>query len=203
MKNFQFRIFIFHFLIRIDNVTDEVLAAIPNGSSEADRAKIIGDKTKELRTKNSENGKYEVELKSFYYGNEFYVMVYETFSDIRLVGNPPESVGKFGGDTDNWMWPRHTGDFSMLRIYADKDNKPAAYSKDNKPYTPKHFLPVTIDGIEENDFSMIMGFPGRTSRYLTSYGIQQAVDVRNPALISCLGTKLESWKEVMDQDARC
>ncbi len=188
------------FLVRIDDVTAEINAAIPNGTSEADRAKIIADKTKELKTKNAENGKYEVELKSFYYGNEFYVMVYETFSDIRLVGNPPESVGKFGGDTDNWMWPRHTGDFSILRIYADKDNKPAAYSKDNKPYTPKHFLPVTIDGVEENDFSMIMGFPGRTSRYLTSYGIQQAVDVRNPALISCLGTKLESWKEVMNQD---
>jgi hypothetical protein len=143
-----------------------------------------------------------VEVKSFFYGNEYYMMVYQTFSDIRLVGNPPESVGKFGGDTDNWMWPRHTGDFSMLRIYADKNNQPAAYSKDNVPYTPKHFLPVNIDGVEEGDFTMIMGFPGRTTRYLTSYGIEQAVETRNPALIECLGTKLESWKSVMDKDAR-
>lgn len=129
-------------------------------------------------------------------------MVYQTFSDIRLVGNPPESVGKFGGDTDNWMWPRHTGDFSMLRIYADKNNEPAAYSKENIPYTPKHFLPVNIDGLEQGDFTMIMGFPGRTSRYLTSYGIEQAVEIRNPALIECFGTKLDSWKSVMDKDAQ-
>ncbi|MBL0316538.1 MAG: S46 family peptidase [Flavobacteriales bacterium] len=188
------------FLVRIDDVTKQIMDAIPNGTSEAERAKLVAAKTKELINANNEGGKYEVELKSFYYGNEYYLMVYQTFSDIRLVGNPPESVGKYGGDTDNWMWPRHTGDFSMLRIYADKDNNPAAYSKDNVPYKPKHFLPVNIDGVEEGDFSMIMGFPGRTSRYLTSYGVQQAVDVRNPALISCLGTKLESWKTMMDAD---
>jgi hypothetical protein len=186
------------FLVRIDDVTKDVLSALTAGMSEADRDKAIAAKSKELSMAASESGKYEVEVKSFFYGNEFYMMVYETYSDIRLVGNPPESVGKFGGDTDNWMWPRHTGDFSMLRVYADKDNKPAAYSKDNKPYKPKHFLPVNIDGVEEGDFTMIMGFPGRTSRYLTSYGIEQAVSVRNPALIECLGTKLESWKSVMD-----
>ena len=190
------------FLVRIDDVTKDILGAISNGMSEADRDKAIAAKSKELSSAASESGKYEVEVKSFFYGNEFYMMVYETFSDIRLVGNPPESVGKFGGDTDNWMWPRHTGDFSMLRVYAGKDNKPAAYSKDNVPYKPKHFLPVNIDGVEEGDFTMIMGFPGRTSRYLTSYGIQQAVDVRNPALIECLGTKLESWKSVMDMDPK-
>jgi hypothetical protein len=190
------------FLVRIDDVTKDILSAVTSGMSEADRDKAIAAKSKELSTAASENGKYEVEVKSFFYGNEFYMMVYETFSDIRLVGNPPESVGKFGGDTDNWMWPRHTGDFSMLRVYADKDNKPAAYSKDNVPYKPKHFLPVNIDGVEEGDFTMIMGFPGRTSRYLTSYGIQQAVEVRNPALIECLGTKLESWKSVMDVDPK-
>ena len=188
------------FLVRIDDVTKEVLAGITEGMSEADRDKMIGDKTKELIAKNNEGGKYEVEVKSFFYGNEFYVMVYQTFSDIRLVGNPPESVGKFGGDTDNWMWPRHTGDFSMLRIYADKDNNPAEYSKENVPYKPKHFFPVNIDGVEDGDFSMIMGFPGRTSRYLTSYGIKQAVDTRNPILIECLGTKLETWKSHMDKD---
>lgn len=190
------------FLVRIDDVTKDVLSAVTAGMSEADRDKAIAAKSKELSMAANENGRYEVEVKSFYYGNEFYMIVYETFSDIRLVGNPPESVGKFGGDTDNWMWPRHTGDFSMLRVYADKDNKPAAYSKDNVPYKPKHFLPVNIDGVEEGDFTMIMGFPGRTSRYLTSWGIEQAVGVRNPALIECLGTKLESWKLVMDKEPR-
>ncbi len=190
------------FLVRIEDVTKDILGGLTSGMTEADRDKAIAAKSKELNVAASENGKYEVEVKSFFYGNEFYMMVYETFSDIRLVGNPPESVGKYGGDTDNWMWPRHTGDFSMLRVYADKDNKPAAYSKDNVPYKPKHFLPVNIDGVEEGDFTMIMGFPGRTSRYLTSYGIQQAVDVRNPALIECMGTKLESWKAVMDADPK-
>lgn len=190
------------FLVRIEDVTKDILGGLTSGMTEADRDKAIAAKSKELNVAASENGKYEVEVKSFFYGNEFYMMVYETFSDIRLVGNPPESVGKYGGDTDNWMWPRHTGDFSMLRVYADKDNKPAAYSKDNVPYKPKHSLPVNIDGVEEGDFTMIMGFPGRTSRYLTSYGIQQEVEVRNPALIECQGTKLESWKSVMDVDPK-
>ena len=190
------------FLVRIDDVTKDMLSVVSDGMSEADRDKALAAKSKELSAANTNNGMYEVEVKSFFYGNEYYMMVYQTFSDIRLVGNPPESVGKFGGDTDNWMWPRHTGDFSMLRIYADKNNQPAAYSKDNVPFKPKHFLPVNIEGVSEGDFTMIMGFPGRTSRYLTSYGIEQAVETRNPALIECLGTKLESWKSVMDKDAR-
>ena len=188
------------FLVRIDNVTNDMLGVVKAEMTEAEREKALAAKSKEIAAANNENGKYEVEVKSFYYGNEYYIMVYQTFSDIRLVGNPPESVGKFGGDTDNWMWPRHTGDFSMLRIYADKNNEPAAYSKENIPYTPKHFLPVNIDGLEQGDFTMIMGFPGRTSRYLTSYGIEQAVEIRNPALIECFGTKLDSWKSVMDKD---
>ncbi|MFM9005809.1 MAG: S46 family peptidase, partial [Flavobacteriales bacterium] len=190
------------FLVRIDDVTQQMLAAVNDGMAEADRDKALAAKTKELIAANTTYGQYEVEVKSFFYGNEYYMMVYQTFSDIRLVGNPPESVGKFGGDTDNWMWPRHTGDFSMLRIYADKNNQPAAYSKDNVPFKPKHFLPVNIDGLNEGDFTMIMGFPGRTSRYLTSFGIEQAVETRNPALIECFDTKLKSWKSVMDADER-
>lgn len=189
------------FLVRIDNVTKEVLAALNDGMSEADREKAISVKSKELSAAASDNGKYEVEVKSFFHGNEFYTMVYQTFRDVRLVGNPPESVGKFGGDTDNWMWPRHTGDFSMLRIYANKSNEPADYSAENVPYKPKHFLPVNIGGIEEGDFHMVMGFPGRTNRFLTSFGVNQATEIRNPILIECLGTKLESWKSIMDRDA--
>ncbi len=188
------------FLIRIEDVTKDVLATVTEAMTEEERDKAIAAKNKELQTKYAEDGKYDVEVKSFYYGNEYYVMVYQTFNDIRLVGNPPESVGKFGGDTDNWMWPRHTNDFSMLRVYSNKENGPAAYSTDNVPYKPKHSLPVNIDGVEQGDFAMILGFPGRTSRYLTSYGINQAVEIRNPILIECLGSKLESWKQAMDQD---
>jgi len=188
------------FLVRIDNVTKDVLGILNDSMSEADRDKAISIKNKELSSAASENGKYEVEVKSFFHGNEFYMMVYQTFRDIRLVGNPPESVGKFGGDTDNWMWPRHTGDFSMLRIYANKSNEPAEYSAENVPYKPKHFLPVNIGGIEEGDYHMVMGFPGRTNRFLTSFGINQATEIRNPILVECLGTKLESWKNWMDRD---
>ncbi|MFN0030787.1 MAG: S46 family peptidase [Flavobacteriales bacterium] len=186
------------FLVRIENATDEVLAALNDSMTEEQRDQAVADKTKELKTKWGESGKFEVEVKSFFYGNEYYVMVYQAFTDIRLVGNPPESVGKFGGDTDNWMWPRHTGDFSMLRVYADKDNNPAAYNAENVPFKPKHHFPVNLDGIEEGDFSMIMGFPGRTSRYLTSYGVNQNIELRNPVIVECFGTKLESWKQMMN-----
>ena len=188
------------FLVRIEDVTADMLNGITESMTEAERDKLIAERSKSMREKYGDNGKYDVDVKSFYYGNEFYVMIYETFSDIRLVGNPPESVGKFGGDTDNWMWPRHTGDFSMIRIYANKDNKPAEYSEDNVPYRPKHFLPININGIEEGDFAMIMGFPGRTSRYLTSWGIEQAVEIRNPALIECLDVKLKTWDSFMSKD---
>jgi hypothetical protein len=114
---------------------------------------------------------------------EFYLFVYETFTDVRLVGAPPESVGKFGGDTDNWMWPRHTGDFCMLRVYAGKDNKPAAPSAENVPYKPKHFLPISLDGVKEGDFTMVMGYPGRTQEYLPSFAVEQIVTDLNPAKI--------------------
>jgi predicted house-cleaning noncanonical NTP pyrophosphatase (MazG superfamily) len=126
--------------------------------------------------------------------------VYEKFTDIRLVGTPPQSIGKFGGDTDNWMWPRHTGDFSMFRIYANKENKPAAYAEDNVPYKPKHSLPVSLDGVREGDFAMIMGFPGRTNRYETSMGIQLAIDKVNPSIVKLREKRLELMKEQMEKD---
>ncbi|MFM7104488.1 MAG: S46 family peptidase, partial [Flavobacteriales bacterium] len=171
------------FLVRIDDITTEMLSVVQPGMTEQEREKAIMQKSKELQKTHGEDGKYDVDVKSFFYGNEYYMMIYRTFSDIRLVGAPPESVGKFGGDTDNWMWPRHTGDFSMLRVYANPDNQPAEYSDQNVPYKPAHFLPVNIDGLKEGDFTMIMGFPGRTSRYLTSFGVDQSVEKRNPALI--------------------
>ncbi len=192
--------FAISFLVRVENVTEEVLSVATAGMPEADRDKAIAAKMKEIVGKNKENGKYEPEVKSFFYGNEFYLFVYQTFTDIRLVGNPPESVGKFGGDTDNWMWPRHTGDFSMIRIYANEKNEPAAYSINNRPYEPKYHLKTNIQGVEEGDYAMIMGYPGRTSRYLTSFGIDQAINGRNPALIESFGLKLETWKSFMDKD---
>ena len=133
------------------------------------------------------------------HNNKFYLLVYETFQDIRLVGAPPSSIGKFGGDTDNWMWPRHTGDFSIFRIYTGPDGKPATYSKDNIPYKSKKYLPISLKGVKENDFSMILGFPGSTERYLTSYGVDQTLSILNPAAIKIRTKKLNIMKEYMDK----
>ncbi len=192
--------FAISFLIRVEDVTAEVLSVVKPEMTEQERDKAIAAKSKEIAGRNKMDGKYEPEVKSFFYGNEFYLFVYQTYNDIRLVGNPPESVGKFGGDTDNWMWPRHTGDFSMIRIYANEKNEPAPYSVNNKPYQPKYHLKTNIEGIKEGDYAMIMGYPGRTSRYLTSFGIEQAINGRNPAIINGFGTKLETWKKFMDED---
>jgi len=188
------------FLERIDNVTSIMLEAVKNAKSESDREAIVASVTKELVSKHSEGGRFEIEIKSFFFGNEYYMMVYQTFRDIRLVGNPPESVGKFGGDTDNWMWPRHTGDFSIFRIYAGKDNKPAPYSADNVPYKPKHYLPVNIKGIKDGDFAMVYGFPGRTNRYETSFGVKLATDETNPSIVKLRDKRLELMKEEMNKD---
>ncbi|MFM7770062.1 MAG: S46 family peptidase [Bacteroidota bacterium] len=187
-------------LVRVEDVTAEINSKLSNNMTELERSKAIAAAQKEIISRSNEGGKYNAEVKVFYGGNEFYLFIYQTYRDIRLVGNPPESVGKFGGDTDNWMWPRHTGDFSMLRIYAGADNMPADYNKENKPYAPKHFFPVNLGGVKEGDFAMIMGYPARTSRYLTSYGVEQAIDVQNPILVECLGLKLETWKKNMDAD---
>ncbi|MFN8862721.1 MAG: S46 family peptidase [Flavobacteriales bacterium] len=188
------------FLIRIEDVTKEVLAGVKEGMTEGDRNLAIRTKLREIEGRATDGNSYEAEVKSFYYGNEYYLFVYNTYRDVRLVGNPAESIGKFGGDTDNWMWPRHTGDFSMLRIYADADNNPADYSEKNKPYTPKHFLKMNTLGIEEGDFAMIMGYPGSTDRYLTSWGVKQAMELSNPATIAIRDLKLKTMKKHMDAD---
>jgi hypothetical protein len=145
---------------------------------------------------------YEATVKDFFAGNEYYLFVYETFRDVRLVGNPAESIGKFGGDTDNWMWPRHTGDFSMLRIYANKDNKPADYSAENQPLQPRKHLPISLDGVKEGDFAMVMGYPGTTTRYLTSYGVTRLVETVNPKRVEIREKKLSLMKEGMDADPK-
>ena len=173
------------FLDRMDDVTDIVLEGVTDEMKEGERTALIQKNIAALKAKESaEKGDdFRLQIKSFYYGNEYYMFKYNVFNDVRLVGAPPSSIGKYGGDTDNWMWPRHTGDFSMFRVYANKDNNPADFAKENVPYKPKHHLPVSIAGVEQGDYAMIMGYPGSTDRYLTSYGVQDAVAVEQPARV--------------------
>jgi hypothetical protein len=154
--------------------------------------------SEDLVKKATEGTHYTAYVKPFYEGNEFYLFLNEVFTDVRLVGAPPSSIGKYGGDTDNWMWTRHTGDFSMFRIYAGQDNKPSEFAMDNKPYSPKHHLPINIKGVEDGDYSMIMGYPGSTDRYLTSYGVKMAVENDQPARVKIRGEKLRIMKEDMN-----
>jgi hypothetical protein len=190
------------FLVRVEDVTSRILAEITNDMSEEDRNAAIDSAKRSLSTELNEADTegYDYEVNSFYYGNEFYMFVYNTYTDIRLVGAPPESVGKYGGDTDNWMWPRHTGDFSMLRIYADADNNPADYAETNVPYTPKRHLKISMEGVEQGDFTMVMGYPGSTDRFLSSWGIEQALDLHNPSVVEVRDLKLKTMKKHMDAD---
>lgn len=187
------------FLVRIEDVTDQVNKYIGNTHGKEAETKI-DVVSKQITSVANESGTYESDVKSFYAGNKFYLFVYQKFTDIRLVSAPPESLGKFGGDTDNWIWPRHTCDYSMFRVYANNDNKPAAYSKNNRPYIPKHHLPVSLKGVNDNDYAMIMGYPGRTSRYLTSYGVDLAINFTNPSIVKIRDKRLAILREVMQKD---
>lgn len=153
-----------------------------------------------LINKAIEGTHYEAEVKSYFGQTEYYLLVYETFKDIRFVGAPPSSIGKFGGDTDNWMWPRHTGDFSILRIYTGPDGKPAEFSDENIPYKPLKFFPISLKGVQKNDFSMIMGYPGTTERYLSHYDLDFKMNFEQPALIDIFKVRLEAMKSEMDKD---
>lgn len=188
------------FMIRMEDVSATVLKELNSNMTAAERAKKIKEVTDILVSDAIKGTNYEAFVRDFYDGNEFYLFVKETFTDVRLVGTPPQSAGKFGGDTDNWEWPRHTADFSMFRIYAGKDNKPAKYSPDNVPYKPKHSLPVSIKGVKQGDYAMIMGFPGRTNRYLTSFGVEQAISLEQPKIVDIRAKKLEIMKKYMDKD---
>src|SRR5258706_13871056 len=190
------------FLIRMEDVTDSILKNVSDTMTEAQRTAAI---TKAIAAitdavKRDSSG-YEASVRSFFSGNAYYLFVTQTFKDVRLVGAAPSAIGKFGGDTDNWMWPRHTGDFSMFRIYCAPNGKPAENSKDNVPYHPKYFLPVSIAGYTKNDFAMVMGYPGRTERYLTSWGVQQATNITSPATVQIRDKKLSIIKTDMDADA--
>ena len=190
------------FLIRMEDVSDQINALLTEEMSLEERNKAIKMMSDSLEKIAVGETNYEANVKSFYNGNEFYLFVYETFSDVRLVGAPPSSIGKFGGDTDNWMWPRQTGDFSLFRVYADAENKPAEYSEDNVPYKPKHSLPISLKGVEEGDFSMIFGYPGSTDRYLTSAGINYELEVRQPSSVKLRRKVLDIYEEGMAESEK-
>ncbi|MFN5653804.1 MAG: S46 family peptidase, partial [Flavobacteriia bacterium] len=189
------------FFVRMDDCTKRIMSKVSDSMSEAEREKIIREEIALIEKENSEGGKYVVCVRSFFQGNEFYFFVYQDFKDLRLVGTPPNSIGKFGGDTDNWEWPRHTGDFSMFRVYADANGNPADYSTSNVPLHPKHHLPINLNGVKEGDFAMIMGYPGRTNRWLPAGGIDQNVKYAYPAWVEASKTAMDAMKTYMDKDA--
>ena len=188
------------FLVRMGDATERINSKLDNKMSASERQNIINQEFKAIEKENSENGKYSVVVRSFFNGNEFYYFVYQDYKDIRLVGTPTNSIGKFGGDTDNWEWPRHTGDFAVFRVYADTNGNPAEYSPNNVPLKPKHHLPVSLKGIKPNDFTMIVGYPGRTNRYLTSYGINQLITKDYPAWVDASKATMDVMKKYMDKD---
>lgn len=185
------------FLVRMEDVSERVNSELSEDMSETERNQKIQEISSTIKNEATEDNHYEASVKSFYKGNEFYLFIYEIYEDVRLVGAPPESIGNYGGDTDNWMWPRQTGDFSVFRVYAGPDGEPAAYSEENVPLEPKHHFPISLEGMKKGDFSMIMGFPGGTDRYMTSYGVKETRDIVNPTRIKVREKKLEIMEEAM------
>jgi len=188
------------FFVRMEDVTAKALNGVKISMSESERAEVIQNNIASLKKEAQTDKDYEIVIKPFYNGNNYYMFINMVYTDVRLVGAPPSSIGKFGADTDNWMWPRHTADFSMFRVYSSKDGKPADFSKENIAYKPKHHLPVSAKGVKENDFVMIMGYPGTTDRYLTSYGIQNAINYKNPTIVNVRDKKLETMRTFMFAD---
>ncbi|WP_461636507.1 S46 family peptidase [Labilibaculum euxinus] len=189
-------------LVRMEDVSKEVLSVVNDEMTEEERYKAIEKVAVELEKKAEEGTDYKANVKSMFEGNQYFLFVYVIYKDVRLVGAPPQSMGKFGGDTDNWMWPRHTADFSMFRIYTGPDGKPADYSDNNIPLKPNHHLPVSAKGVEEQDFAMIMGFPGTTNRYLTSFGLEETMKITNQNRYDIRTLKLDIMKEDMLKDAK-
>ena len=187
------------FFVRMDDCSKRILSVVTPGMSEAEREKAINQEIAKIEKENNEGGKYTVSVRPFFQGNEYYYFVYQDYKDVRLVGSPPESLGKFGGDTDNWEWPRHTADFSMFRVYADANGNPADYSPNNVPLQPKHHLPVNLGGVKENDFAMILGYPGRTNRWMPAGGIEQNVKYAYPAWVEGSKTGMDNMKKYMVQ----
>ncbi len=188
------------FVVRIEDITTKVLEGLTSLSNEQDKQKKIQQNISDLNKSLPKESWQENSIKTFYDGNQYLLFVTETYKDIRLVGAPPSSIGKFGSDTDNWVWPRHTGDFSLFRIYADKNNRPSEFSIDNVPYKPKYFFPISIKGIKENDFTMVMGYPGRTQEYLPSFAVEQIMYTLTPAKIEVREAALKVQDGFMRKD---
>ena len=188
------------FVVRIEDVTTKVLEGVLNLTVETEKQKKIQENISALNNSSPKELWQENKIRTFFDGNQYLLFVTETYKDIRLVGTPPSAIGKFGNDTDNWVWPRHTGDFSLFRIYADKDNKPAPYSITNVPYKPKHFFPISISGLKENDFTMVLGYPGRTQEYLPAVAVNQIIETLNPAKIEIRDAALKVQDRFMRKD---
>jgi hypothetical protein len=184
-------------LISMEDVSERINSELSDTMDENARDDLISMISEQIEEEATEGNNYEAEVKSFYGGNSFYLFVYEIFKDVRLVGAPPSSIGKFGYDTDNWMWPRHTGDFALFRIYTDPDGNPAEYSENNIPYKPRYCLPVSLGGIRSGDFSMVLGYSGNTQRYLTSYGVKELLEVTHPNRIKIRGLRQQIMMEDM------
>lgn len=187
------------FFVRMDDVSKRILLKVNDKMTELEREAAVNKEIAMIEKENNEGGKYTVSVRSFFQGNEYYYFVYQDYKDVRLVGVPPESLGKFGGDTDNWEWPRHTADFSMFRVYADQNGNPAEYSESNVPLQPKHYLPINLKGVKEGDFAMILGYPGRTNRWMPAGGIEQNVKFAYPAWVEGAKTGMDNMKKFMDQ----
>jgi len=190
------------FINYIDDVSKAMLEGVNDNMSPTDRQSIIDKNLEKVKKTYKLSNFQDVIIRPFFDGNQYFAFVTTTYKDVRLVGTPPESIGKFGSDTDNWVWPRHTGDFALFRIYAGKDNLPAEYSTDNVPYKPKHFLPISMDGVDEGDFTMVFGFPGRTNQYLPSVAVEQTIQLLNPAKIEIREIALGIMDKYMRKDEK-
>ncbi len=186
----------------MEDVTDKVFDGTDTIANEDLKSKKINANLLIIEKEARQNGKFETIVKPLFYGNQYYLYVYNVFKDVRLVGAPPSSIGRFGGDTDNWMWPRHTGDFSMFRVYADKDNNPSSYSEENVPYQPKYFFPISVAGVKPGDFTMIYGFPGSTQQYLPAAGVNLIQNQRDPERIKIRDLKLAILNKAMENDPK-
>ncbi|NNK82583.1 MAG: serine protease, partial [Flavobacteriaceae bacterium] len=188
------------FIVRIEDVTTQVLEDVIDSMTEKEKQSKIDKNSNALQKVTKKEKWQDTKVKAFYKGNQYFLFVTERYNDVRLVGAPPASIGKFGSDTDNWIFPRHTGDFTLFRIYADKNNRPAEYSKDNVPYSPKHHLPVSLDGVEEGDFTMVFGFPGSTNEYLPAVALEHITKEFNPSNIAIREAALKSINAKMKTD---
>ena len=187
-------------MVEMREVTSDVFNGVKDDMTEAARNSLIKDNIKSLVEEFEKHSEYKAKIVPFYKGNQYYMIITETFKDIRLVGAPPSNIGKFGGDTDNWMWPRHTGDFSLFRIYVGKDGKPAEYSEDNVPYKPKYHFPISLKGTQKEDFTMVFGYPARTNEYLPSYAVELITEIGNPEKIKIRETRLDIFRKYSEQD---